>query len=235
MYIYSDNNPVSIFDKHFTLDCPHCCTRSNISAISIPHYHFVKRFDPDYIGIAYRCDSCNSPIFLKFEVLEYESNRISISEEYEEIERHKEGFEFSYLGNSVKEDFEEALICYSNMCYNAFASMCRRTVQSVCEDLGAKGKDKVLKQIEDLKEMSEIDDETLKILKQIIIEGHDGAHPYLPKLNEDRAKVLLVLMKDVLHQLYVRKGKLQEAMELRKKAIEEKKEDSDVDSLENHN
>jgi len=71
--------------------------------------------------------------------------------------------------------------------------------------------------------MAEIDDETLSLLKQIIIEGHDGAHPHLPDLNQDRASILLELMKDVLYQLYVRKGKLQKAIELRKKAIEQKR------------
>lgn len=139
---------------------------------------------------------------------------------YEEVERPSETFEFAYLKGDVEEDFREALTCYSNLCFNAFASMCRRTVQSVCTDFGAEGKDRVLNQLQDLKGMAEIDDDTFGLLKQIIIEGHDGAHPHLPKLNQNRAAVLLELIKDVLYQLYVRKGKLQEAMSLRKRAID---------------
>ncbi len=134
-----------------------------------------------------------------------------------------ETFEFEHLTGDVKDDFEEALKCYSFNCFNAFASMCRRTVQSIAENLGAKGKDKVIKQINDLKGMIDIDDETFNTLEQIIIAGHDGTHPHLPKLSAERGAVLLELMKDVIYQLYVRKKKIEKAVELRKEAIEKSK------------
>ena len=102
-------------------------------------------------------------------------------------------------------------------------AMSRRCVQSISTDLGAKGSDKVLKQLKDVKETADIDDETFKILEQIIIGGHDGAHPHLPELSPERAKILLELMKDVLYQLFVRKAKIKESMELRKNQIEENK------------
>jgi len=101
--------------------------------------------------------------------------------------------------------------------------MCRRCVQSAAADLGAKGKDKVLAQLQDLKDMAEIDEETFDLLLQIIVEGHDGAHPHLPSVDAKRATVLLELVKDVMYQLYVRRGKLQEAMALRTEAIQAKK------------
>jgi hypothetical protein len=104
--------------------------------------------------------------------------------------------------------------------------MCRRCVQSAADDLGAEGKNRVLHQLKDLKDMAAIDDETFDILEQVIIAGHDGAHPYLPRLSEKRAGILLELMKDVLYQVYVRAAKLQEAMESRKEDIQGKTEAS---------
>ena len=101
--------------------------------------------------------------------------------------------------------------------------MSRRTIQSASAELGAEGKDKVLNQIEDLKTMAEIDEETFKLLKAIVLAGHDGAHPHLPALSPERAEVLLELMKDVLYQLFVRKKKIQEAADKRKESIEAKK------------
>lgn len=101
--------------------------------------------------------------------------------------------------------------------------MCRRTVQSVAENLGATGSDKVTRQILEVKEAADIDDETFLGLKQIIIDGHDGAHPHLPRVTHERAAVLIELMKDVLYQLYVRKGKLQKAKDLRLDAIADKR------------
>ena len=178
------------------------------------------------MGIVYRCDSYNHPIFIEFQVNRYDtlSHKIILSENFKEIEKPTKTFDFSYLEEKVADDFHEALTCYANLCLNAFTAICRRTVQSVCSDLGADGKDRVLKQLKDLKEMAEIDNETFTVLKQIIIDGHDGAHPHLQILSKDRASILLELIKDVLYQLYVRKGKLQKAMQLRKEAVRQKKE-----------
>ena len=223
MYIEHDNMQ-SVIDRHFAIKCPRCGVLSNLSVVSVPIFSKLYRYKPNKIGIVYRCDSCNDPVFLRFTGQYREShNDFRISETYEEIERPQQTFDFKYLPEVPAQDFREALACYSNCAYNGFAAMCRRTVQSVSADLGAEGSDKVLRQLKDLKEMAQIDDETFGALKQIVIDGHDGAHPHLPNLNAERAAVLLELMKDVLYQIYVRQGKLKEAMALRKASIQEKK------------
>ena len=184
MDLHSDNNPRNIIDKHFKVKCPHCSTTSGLSAISIPQYDLLLRYQPKSIGIAYQCDACQETVFLKFPITyNFNKNFVLISNDYIEIERPMEDYDFQHLPEAVSSNFREALICYSNSCFNAFAAMCRRTIQSASSDLGAKGKDKVIKQIEDLKNMAEIDDETFEILKSIVIAGHDGAHPHLPALS----------------------------------------------------
>ncbi len=85
MNIYQNNNVLEIFDKHFSLKCPHCDAYSNITAVSIPQHEIVKRFKLIKVGIVYRCDACNEPIFLKFNRGTIFDNKISISENYEEI------------------------------------------------------------------------------------------------------------------------------------------------------
>ncbi|MDD2901794.1 MAG: DUF4145 domain-containing protein [Syntrophales bacterium] len=221
----SDNNPTGIIDKHFRVKCPHCATVSGLSAISIPRFELLRRYQPKTIGIAYQCDACRQTIFLRFPVTyDFGNARVFIDENFTEIERPKEEYEFNYLPEIVSDDFKEALTCYSHSCFNAFAAMCRRTIQSASAELGAEGTSKVVHQIEDLKAMSEIDDDTFQILKTIVIAGHDGAHPHLPTLSPERAEVLLELMKDVLYQLFVRKKKIQEANEKRKAVIQQKKD-----------
>lgn len=221
MRLSSDNDPTDIFDKHFSLKCPHCNISSNISAVSIPRFEYLTRFRPKVVGIAYRCDSCNYPIFLRFKVTSFNDSkgRIVLDEDYAQVERPQETFEFKYLPATVEADFREALTCCSHACYNAFAAMCRRCAQSAFTELGAEGKDKVHNQLKEVKETAEIDDETYHLLEQVVISGHDGAHPHLPSLSPQRAAVLLELMKDVLYQLFVRKAKIQEVAELRKKDI----------------
>lgn len=225
MLIANDNNPNHVFDKHYSLKCPHCGNFSNITAISIPRYEFLARFKPSIVGIVYRCDACNDPIFLRFNIQKYDigNNKIQLEDEYEAVEIANETFEFSYLPNSVADEFREALTCYSNTCYNAFAAMNRRCIQSAFTELGAKGKDKVLEQLNEIKDTANLDDETFDMLRQIVISGHDGAHPHLPRLSPERAAILLELMKDVLYQLFIRKAKIQEAIDSRKKDILQKK------------
>lgn len=225
LVITRDNDTQQVFDYHLALRCPHCGVQSNLSAVSIPRYEYAIRFQTITVGIVYRCDSCNAPVFLHFEATpDGGNNRLIIHEDsWKEVERASETFDFEYLPESVASDFRETLTCYSQLCLNAFAAMCRRTVQSTSANLGADGKDKVLTQLTDLKEMAQIDDDTFTVLRQVVIDGHDGAHPNLPSLNPERAAVLLELMKDVLYQLYVRKGKLNEAMLLRRQAIEQEK------------
>lgn len=224
MILPSNSDPTGIIDRHFRVKCPHCATLSGLSAISIPRYDLLRRYEPKSVGIAYQCDACQQTVFLRFPVsYDWGNKRVKISDDYTEIERPKEDYEFSYLPDAVSSDFREALTCCSHSCFNAFAAMCRRTIQSASAEIGAEGKDKVLKQIEDLKSMAEIDEETFELLKAIVLAGHDGAHPHLPALLAERAEVLLELMKDVLYQLFVRKKKIQEAAEKRKEAIEARK------------
>jgi DNA-directed RNA polymerase subunit RPC12/RpoP len=220
------NGVTEIIDKHYTLKCPHCNSISSLTAISIPDYYSLIRYKLNNVGIVYKCNACNYPVFLKFKVDNYDppNNRIQISNNYETVENPLETFEFEFLPEPVRSDFKEALACYSIKAYNAFSSMCRRTIQSAANELGVKGNDKVQKQILEMKEMSNIDEETYNILKQIIVDGHDGAHPHLPTLSPSRADILLELIKDVMYQLFVRKGKLAKAAELRGQQIKSSKQ-----------
>lgn len=221
------NDDKTVIDKHFKVKCPHCGTFSGLSAISIPKYDLLQRYQPKSVGVAYQCDACQQAVFLRFGV-EYDlgNSRVNIDDQYVEVERPKETYEFKYLPNDVAADFQEALVCYSNSCFNAFAAMCRRTIQSASAELGGEGNDRVLRQVEDLRSIAQVDEETFQTIKAIVIAGHDGVHPHLPLLSAGRAEVLLELMKDVPYQLFVRKKKLEEAAERRKDAIRQKKEDS---------
>jgi Domain of unknown function (DUF4145) len=224
MQILKKQPPTAVIDKHFTVKCPHCTVPSGLSAISLPNYDLLERYQPPRVGIGYQCDACSQPVFLRFRVsYRLASNLIDIDEGYEEVERPQEQYEFKHLPSTVANDFREALACYSISCFNAFAAMCRRTIQSAASSLGAEGSDRVSRQVDDLKSTADVDQETFDVLKAIVIAGHDGAHPHLPALSADRAEILLELMKDVLYQLFVRRVKLEEAAAKRNAAIAAKK------------
>jgi hypothetical protein len=201
--------------------CPHC----SINSPNLMHtgYDITTSNSEDGNQRNWRTYKCNKCGGL---VIAFSSSSDNVVVEYYPATLN-ETFEYEYLDGDVRDDFKEALICYSNRCYNAFASMCRRTIQSACDQMGTEGKSKVTKQIRELKEIHDIDDEIFEELQQIIIIGHDGTHPYLPRLSPERAVNLLYLMKDVLDMLFVRKAKIREAKEIRLKEIKNNKSEID--------
>ena len=203
-------------ERSLALNCPHCQVFSHITAVSIPQYSELVANRPSQVGIVYRCDSCNAPIFLRFAVKMYAANRVELANHFVELERAREKFSFTYLPEDTEKVFREALGCYSAGHFNAFASMCRRTAQQVFNDLGENGRLKIYNQINEAREMAEIDGDTYAVVKKVLFGSDADATPSLPEIGAYESSVLLELVKDMLYQAYVRKGKLQQAMMVRR-------------------
>lgn len=223
MSIYIDSNSRLHHDQEasFALVCPHCQVFSHVTAVSIPQFSQLIAHKPNHVGVVYRCDSCNAPVFLKFPVKIYAGNRVELAGSYIELERPREKFTYTYLPEDSELLFKEALSCYAHGSFNAFASMCRRTAQSVFRDLGENGKLKIFNQVNDIREMAELDTDTFNLLKKILFDNDADSIPGLPVLNGEQAGILLEVMKDVLYQAYIRRGKLQQAMMVRRFFAEE--------------
>jgi hypothetical protein len=71
--------------------------------------------------------------------------------------------------------------------------------------------------------LADLDESGKDAALQIMLVGHDGAHPHLPDVSAERADVLLALLRDIAYQMYTRPGKVRESAQLRKAAIEAKK------------
>ena len=220
MYVDSRNLPQNIYDRHIAIKCPNCEVFSSVTAVSVPRYELLARFKPKFTGIVYRCDSCNYPVFLKFAVKGYAAERVDLSSSFEQVERPTEEFDYTYLSKDIELVFREALIAYSNSCFNAFASMCRRTAQIMFAELGDNGRLIVFDQLSDIRDMAEIEEETHRIIERVLFDNDADRPPNMPQVDLATAGVLLEVMKDLLYESYVRKGKLQEAMLLRRQGIE---------------
>ena len=223
MSVYVDSNSRLHHDQErsLALICPHCQVYSHITAVSIPQFSELVTNRPNHVGVVYRCDSCSAPIFLKFAVKMYAANRVELATNFTELERAKEKFNFTYLPEEVEQLFREALGCYSAGFFNAFASMCRRTAQTVFHDLGDNGRLRIFEQVREARELAEIDNETFGVVKKILFGADADPTPQLPELGPSEAGVLLELVKDMLYEAYVRKGKLQQAMMVRRFFAEE--------------
>lgn len=219
MFISKDDSLHGVSKRSVTLTCPNCLAFASTSLISLPRFELLLRFKPNIVGLVYRCDSCSFPIFLRFPVKAYTADRVELSQRFEQIEKPPERFDFNYLSEDIELDFREALSCYGHSAYNAFASMCRRTSQTMFRELGESGKMRIFDQLTEVRELADIDEDTFRMIEKVMFDNDSDRPPNIPGIDAETAGVLLEVMKDVLYEAYVRKGKLQEAMTLRRQQL----------------
>ena len=203
-------------EANLALTCPHCQVLSHVTPIAVPAFNELVAHRPKQVGVVYRCDSCNAPIFLRFPIKMFGNSRIELGNQFSEVERPREKFSYTYLPEEVDVLFRETLSCYSNASYNAFASMCRRTMQAAFAELGETGKLRVFDQLNDVRVMADLDAATFIDMKRVIFGSDNDPYPDLPTLDDQQAGMLVEIVKDLLYQVYVRKGRLQQAMMMRR-------------------
>jgi hypothetical protein len=215
-YIDASSRLVHDQEKNLVLTCPHCQVVAHITPCAVPHFEDLQLHRPKLVGVVYLCDACHSPIFLRFMVRIYGTTRIELAPQFVEVERAREKFTFTYLPEDVELLFKEALICFSNNVFNAFASMCRRTAQAVFADLGEAGKLRLFDELNTVRDLAGLAPEAFGKIKNILF-GADTP----PTLDSYEAGVVLEVIKDLLYEAYVRKGKLQQAMMVRRFFLDE--------------
>lgn len=209
-------------EQSLALVCPHCLITAHITPAAVPRFEDLQTHKPKHVGLVYRCDACLAPIFLRFAARVYAANRVELAPQFNEVERPRETFAFMHLPEEVELLFKEALTCYSSGAFNAFASMCRRSAQAVFADLGETGRLQLFDELNNVRAMAELDVETFTRIKSVLFGNDSDPRPNTPLLESYAAGVLLEIMKDLLYEAYVRKGKLQQAMMVRRFFVDEK-------------
>ena len=209
-------------EQSLALVCPHCLITAHITPAAVPGFEDLQAHKPKHVGLVYRCDACLAPIFLRFTARMYGANRVELAPQFNEVERPRETFAFMHLPEEVELFFKEALTCYSSGAFNAFASMCRRSAQAVFADLGETGRLRLYDELNNVRAMAELDVETFTRIKSVLFGNDSDPRPNAPLLESYAAGMLLEIMKDLLYEAYVRKGKLQQAMMVRRFFVDEK-------------
>src|SRR5690348_8648672 len=208
-------------EKTLALTCPHCQVLAHVTVSAVPRFEDLQTYRPSQVGIVYRCDACHAPVFLRFTVRMYGASRIELSPQFTEVERAREKFSFTYLPEPVEMLFKETLICFSSGAFNAFASMCRRTAQAVFADLGEAGKLRLFDELNEVRELAALSTDTFVKLKSLLFGAATDPRPNIPLLDGHEAGIALEVMKDLLYEAYVRRGKLQQAMLVRRFFLDE--------------
>jgi hypothetical protein len=209
----------SELEERIGLECPYCGVYAHMSPQSVPDAATLLRDKPKHVGLVYQCDACHAPVFLRFAVREYADNRVELLRNFVELERPKERFAFSYLPKHTEVMFREALMCYSNNNFNAFASMCRRSAESAFTALGDGGKLRAFDEMLAAQDIAEIDDDTFAPVKTVLF--GTGQQEDLPLLDRAQAGILLEVLKDLFYQCFVRHGKLTRAIKVRQFFVSE--------------
>lgn len=210
-------------NEQIGLECPYCGVYSHMSPQSVPRAADLIEHKPKHVGLVFRCDACQAPVFLRFAVKSYAAERVELYRNFIELERPKERFAFSYLPKHTEVLFREALSCYSGNNFNAFASMCRRSASSAFEALGEGGRLQAFEEIVIAQDIAGIDDETFAPIKTVLFDG--GEEEDLPLLNRAEAGILLEILKDMFYQCFVRRGKLTRAIKVRRFFVQESSND----------
>jgi len=206
-------------EEQFGLECPYCGVYAHMSPQSIPDFDDLTKVRPKHIGLVYQCDACYAPVFLRFAVKQFSDDSIELYRNFIELERPKERFQFSYLPKHTEVLFREALACYSNNSFNAFASMCRRAASSSFSALGESGKLRAFDEVMTAQDIAEISDDNFEPIKKVIFDS--GEEEDLPLLNRAQAGILLEVLKDMFYQCFVRRGKLSRAIKVRRFFVQE--------------
>lgn len=217
--IERDQGIKSELEERVGLECPYCGMFAHMSPQSVPDAASLLRDKPKHVGLVYKCDACDAPVFLRFAVREYQDDRVELNRNFVELERPKERFAFSYLPKHTEVLFREALSCYSNNNFNAFASMCRRASISAFDALGEGGKLRAFEEVMVAQDIAGIDDDSFAPIKAVLFGA--GPHEDLPLLDRATAGILLEVMKDMFYQCFVRHGKLSRAIKVRRFFVSE--------------
>lgn len=205
--------------ERLALECPYCSVYASMSPQAIPDASLILDSRPKHVGLVYQCDACNAPVFLRFAVKEFTDDSVELNRNFHELERPTERFAFSYLPNETAALFREALSCYSNNNFNAFASMCRRSAASAFRSLGEGSRMRAFEEVMIAQDIAGIDDEQFAPIKSVIF--NTGEEEALPMLDRIQAGVLLEVMKDLFYQCFVRRGKLTRALKVRQFFVRE--------------
>ena len=221
LYIDSASQLHHDSDKNLVVTCPHCQAVAHITASAVPRFEDLQLYRPKQVGLVYLCDACHAPIFLRFMVRVYGAARIELSPQFTEVERAREKFSFTYIPEDVELLFREALTCFSSGAFNAFASMCRRAAQAMFSDLGEAGKLRLFDELNAVRDLASIAPEIFTKMKAVLFGAELDARSPLPLLDGYEAGIMLEVVKDLFYEAYVRKGKLRQAILVRRFFLDE--------------
>ena len=187
--------------------CPHCHAISAFDCIFSRTGIFEGEFYPVSI---WQCHNCDRAIFLTHIKARYKSDAQKNPDPFSILPATQPTVD-SRVPAGIANDFIEAARDYNIASHKSAAVMARRTIQTMCLNLGATKGKKLHEQITELKVSGKLHPDLADIATEIRFLGNDGAHPDddgLDEISPEDAKEILEFTAELLDDLYVRPQKV---------------------------
>ncbi len=199
-----------------TMDCPHCRSHAHMHPTATPDFRALRQTRPERTGMVFQCGACNMPVFCSYRIINFDVHRIDLQPLPNDAQRAEESFSFGYLPDGVATFFRNALGCYEHQLPQAFAVMCRMTTEAMINDRGENEKMKCMAQVDEIAELANLTDSEYRDLCTILFDSGTGTLLDAVDLDKGMSAILLETMKDMLHHAYVRRGRLQKTLRMRR-------------------
>lgn len=172
--------------------CPHCGHIGSFESIG-PDIQSGNRI----FGLR-RCPNgkCFGHLFF---VIDIHSGEILVTHPSDAIPFDKEN-----IPEKVLNAFQEAIISHSNNCFIASAIMIRKTLEEICSNRGATGKN-LYSRLEDLGTRIVIPKELLEGMQELRLLGNDAAHiesSTFDEVGKNEVEISIEFTKEILKAVY---------------------------------
>lgn len=184
-----------------TLKCPHC---SHGGTFQIPQgwqyqveHHAESRVTVGLVNASVRfCPNtkCRAPVF----VISSGTKVLHM------LPRERIDFDADGLPELIATSLEEAISCHAAACYRASTLMVRRTIEEVCKDKGATGKN-LKERIASLGTVMTLPAALLAAMNELRLLGNDAAHvdaSNYDNISSQEAAVAVMLAKEIVKAGY---------------------------------
>ena len=206
--IYKIHNIQSSSGTRISTKCPHC-----------GHYGTFESLGNDFSGNSKifglrRCPNknCFGHLFFVYNIT---TSEIELTYPSETIAFDKEN-----IPEKVLNAFEEAVISHSNNCFIASAIMIRKTLEEICADRGATGKN-LFNRLQDLGGKIVVPKELIDGMQELRLLGNDAAHIESNTFNEvgkNEVEISIEFTKEILKAVYQYESLLSKLRGLKKES-----------------
>ena len=210
MRIAPDVDFDALLDDAATLRCPHCDVFSRMRVTAAPGWDRLQALRPARIGVVLDCTACSLPVFLRSGRARYDDEAITLERGFEPVHAARPRFETRLLPSALRGLVDEALACFADGHLQAFALLANRIATIAASLLGPNGKLDLFNTVTAAAESAGIEAPMRRLCRDILFSLGERDEP--PELSATPAAVLLELLRDMLHQAFIRPERLREAL-----------------------